>query len=520
MRIGAKPLRLGSVRESLEHGLAMAPEDRQHEGLALPMSVQENVTLAVLPQMTRAGLLSRRREADLTLRTMRALAVKAESPADPVESLSGGNQQKVLLGKWLATSPKVLILDEPTRGIDVAAKAEVHRLVRDLAAKGVAILLISSEMPEVLALADRTLVMREGEVAGELSRAEATQEKLLDLALPQGGKPKRAERKESLLLQLARKREYGVGFLLALTILVVSLVNPVFLSPGNVRDMLVRVAPAAIAACGMTLVLLTREIDISIGSLMGLSAAVLGIVASPGRMGAPVWLGVTLALGLGAAVGLFSGVLVAYGKVPSIIVTLGMLTLLRGVTEVAMGGNWITELPPGLRVFGTGAWLGVPICVWTALACMLFTAWLLARTPLGRRIVAVGSSPRSAAYAGVSPTRVRLFVFAFTGLLTALATLVSVPQLSTIESGIGLGFELLVITCVVVGGTSTSGGKGGLLGSALGVLLLGIVASVLIFLRLGDMSTYWERAVQGAFILVAVLADHVARRRSAEEGLA
>ena len=182
-----------------------------------------------------------------------------------------------------------------------------------------------------------------------------------------------------------------------------------------------------------------------------------------------------------------------------------------------MGGKWITDLPPGVRFLGTGSLLGIPVCVVTAAAVLLFTGFLATQTPLGRRIYAVGSNPHSAVLAGISPRTTILFVFAYTGLLTSLATLVSVPQLSVIESGIGIGFELLVVTCVVVGGTSISGGKGSIAGSLLGVLLLGIVATVLIFLRLGEKSTYWERAIQGAFILAAVLMDHLARRRAGRE---
>ncbi|MCX7015675.1 MAG: ATP-binding cassette domain-containing protein, partial [Candidatus Sumerlaeota bacterium] len=531
VRIEGHGLPLGSTPAAMRLGVALVPEDRQRQGLALPMSVRENLGLAVLRSLTRGGLLSRKKENELAGRVMADLTIRASSPAAPVESLSGGNQQKVLLGKWLARRPRVLILDEPTRGIDVGAKAEAHRLIRQLADQGVAILLISSELPEVLSMCDRILVMREGEIAGELTREEATQEKVLALALPEGashakfivpasaGLGRRPPKggTTNWLARLARQREYGVLTLLVLTIATVATVNPAFLQAGNIADMLVKCAPAAIVACGLTLVIVTREIDISVGSLMGLLAAVVGTLVSKQRMGLPTPVGVALTLAMGTAVGLTTGFLSTVGRVPSIIVTLGMLTALRGATELAMGGEWITDLPAGLRYLGTGAWLGVPICVWTAALAVAFTSCLIRFAPLVRRVYAVGSNPRSAALAGLSPRRVRLFAFAFTGFLTAVATLVSVPQLSVIESGVGVGFELLVVTCVVVGGTSISGGKGTIAGSVLGVLLMGIISTVLIFLRLGPMATYWERAIQGAFILLAVLMDHLARRHSRSE---
>jgi len=317
--------------------------------------------------------------------------------------------------------------------------------------------------------------------------------------------------------RLAERREYGVLGLLLLAVLVVTAVNPTFLAAGNVRNVLVQCAPAAIVACGLTLVIVTREIDISVGSLMGLLAAVMGILTSPQRAGMPVAVGIALTLVLGAAVGFLNGVLVVFGRVPSIIVTLGMLTALRGLTEVLMGGEWITDLPPALRFFGTGTMLEIPVSLWVAAVVIVCSMALARKTRLGLRIYAVGGNPAAARLAGLSIRRTKLFVFTLTGFLTAVATVVGVTQLSVIESEIGVGFELLVVTCVVVGGTSISGGTGTIVGSLLGVLLLGTVRTFLIFLRLGEMSTYWERAIQGAFILAAVLLDHVARRRERAE---
>jgi ABC-type sugar transport system ATPase subunit len=182
--LDGKPLPAGSIKSAMVAGIALVPEDRQHLGLVLPMSVGQNLTMSVLKRMTVGGLISSTRERALSATMMKELSIKAAGPGIATETLSGGNQQKVMLGKWLAPRPRVLLLDEPTRGIDVGAKAEVHRLVRELAAKGMATLLISSELPELLALSDRIVVMCQGRVAGELDQSSATQEKLLELALP------------------------------------------------------------------------------------------------------------------------------------------------------------------------------------------------------------------------------------------------------------------------------------------------------------------------------------------------
>ena len=182
--VEGEPLPKRSVQTAIARGLALVPEDRQHEGLVLEMSVGNYLSLAMLGTLSRMGLIERRRETDIVAQQLQALRVKTAGPSVPARTLSGGNQQKLVLGKWLAGNPRVLILDEPTRGVDVGAKAQVHRLIRRLASDGVAILMISSELPEVLSVSDRILVMREGRIAGELSGKSATQAEILELALP------------------------------------------------------------------------------------------------------------------------------------------------------------------------------------------------------------------------------------------------------------------------------------------------------------------------------------------------
>jgi len=189
--VAGEALPPGSVPAALARGVALVPEDRQHQGLVLPLSVGQNLLLAVQGSLTAAGFRAPRREQALVTDLMRRLAVKSAGLDVPANTLSGGNQQKLSLGKWLATQPRVLLLDEPTRGVDVGAKAEVYRLIRRLARDGMATLVISSDLPEILALSDRILVMREGRIAGEMPRAGATEEKILALALP--GDPAGAE---------------------------------------------------------------------------------------------------------------------------------------------------------------------------------------------------------------------------------------------------------------------------------------------------------------------------------------
>jgi ribose transport system ATP-binding protein len=177
-----EPVKIRSPQDAIRHGIGLVTEDRKQQGLVLGMAVRENNTLAHLDALSTLGFIRRREERQVAEKYRADLGIKTPTIEQTVQNLSGGNQQKLVLAKWLFTGSKVLIFDEPTRGIDVGAKSEIYKLMNELAAQGVAIIMISSELPEVLGMSDRILVMHEGRIAGELSRAEATQEKIMHLA--------------------------------------------------------------------------------------------------------------------------------------------------------------------------------------------------------------------------------------------------------------------------------------------------------------------------------------------------
>jgi len=182
VRLLGKELPNGRPRKSMAAGMALVPEDRRQQGLVMDMPIDQNVSLASLHELSRLGLILRSRETRLATDWARRLQLKFGRMRGPVSTLSGGNQQKVVLGKWLARAPRLLIIDEPTRGIDVGTKAEVHRILDGLVSDGMAVLMISSEMPEVLGMADRVLVLCEGRVTGHFTRAEADEDTLMRAA--------------------------------------------------------------------------------------------------------------------------------------------------------------------------------------------------------------------------------------------------------------------------------------------------------------------------------------------------
>ena len=176
-------VRIESPADAIAHGIGYVPEDRRQHGVVLELPIAANTSLSSLDRVSRQGLIDSAAEQALAERYVTQLRVKTPTVDAAAGTLSGGNQQKVALARWLATEPKVLILDEPTQGVDVGSKSEIHGIMMDLAAGGMAIVMISSELPEVLGMSDRIVVMRAGSVAGELSRADATQEKILSMAL-------------------------------------------------------------------------------------------------------------------------------------------------------------------------------------------------------------------------------------------------------------------------------------------------------------------------------------------------
>ncbi|HEY0127637.1 MAG TPA: sugar ABC transporter ATP-binding protein, partial [Rubrobacteraceae bacterium] len=185
IRIDGEDVQIRSPQAAMERGIFYVPEERRSQGLILPFSIKNNITLSILDRISRFGFVPRA-ERQTAERFAKNLSIRGAQMSDPVSRLSGGNQQKVVLAKSLAREPQILLLDEPTRGIDVGAKSEIYKLIDDLAKEGKAILLISSELEEVLSMSDRIVVMREGHITGEFKREEATQENVMTAAT--GGK--------------------------------------------------------------------------------------------------------------------------------------------------------------------------------------------------------------------------------------------------------------------------------------------------------------------------------------------
>lgn len=299
------------------------------------------------------------------------------------------------------------------------------------------------------------------------------------------------------------KRELSAALAYAVLLVVVAIIAPSFFSGANLRDLALNNAPVLLVSLAMSLVILTGQIDISVGSLFAVASVAAGWLA---KSGVPIALLLPIIVLIGASMGAINGVLVGWLRLPSIIVTLAMLVAWRDALRWTTGGEWVQNLPADFQWFGLGQSLGQWMIVLTSIAVLVVLSWALHSLAIGRAVYAVGSDAEAARLAGIDPARVTAAVFAVMGALVGLAALLNAVRFSTVPSNAGLGLELKAVAAVVVGGTAINGGRGTLIGTLIGVALLGTIGPALTFV---GINPFWEKAIQGAIILAALAASIV-----------
>jgi rhamnose transport system permease protein len=298
-----------------------------------------------------------------------------------------------------------------------------------------------------------------------------------------------------------RARELPPLIALAAVLLVVLVVAPSFFGAGNLRDLALNNAPVLLVSIGMTLVILVGEIDISVGSQFAVCSVVAGVLA---KAGLPIALVPVAVLVVGACMGALNGFLVGTLGLPSIIVTLAMLVAWRDALRWATEGAWVQGLPADFQWFGLAPGAAQALIVGIALVVLAGSAWALRNLQLGRTLYAVGSDEEAARLAGIEPKRVVFGVFTLTGALVGLAATLNAVRFDAVPSNAGLGLELQAVAAVVVGGTAITGGRGSVLGTLIGVLLLGTIGTAMTYV---GISPFWAKAIQGLIILAALVAD-------------
>jgi ribose transport system permease protein len=290
---------------------------------------------------------------------------------------------------------------------------------------------------------------------------------------------------------------------LLVIIIIISILSPNFLSINNILNVLRQVSINALIAFGMTFVILTGGIDLSVGSILALTGAVTaGLMAS----GVDPILAMMVGLLLGATLGAINGLIIAKGKVAPFIATLATMTIYRGLTLVYTEGRPISGLGDSVtfQLLGKGYFLGVPIPVVTMIISFVVLYFILKKTTFGRRVYAVGGNEEASILSGINANRIKIYVYALTGLLAALASMILTSRLNSAQPTAGNMFELDAIAAVVLGGTSLTGGRGWIVGTLIGVLIIGVLNNGL---NLIGVSSFFQQVVKGAVILLAVLID-------------
>jgi ribose/xylose/arabinose/galactoside ABC-type transport system permease subunit len=309
--------------------------------------------------------------------------------------------------------------------------------------------------------------------------------------------------------ELLEMREATIVVALVVMSIVLGIAYPQFRTVDNIDNILQAVAQVAIVGVGMTMVIVSGGIDVSVGSALSVCAVIVGLRL---QHGASVPEAIAVALAVGTAIGLVNGLVIAVGRVHSIIVTFGMLNILRVVSFKATGGRWLSGVPDRLHYFGTGNLLQLPFAWWIAMALGAVFTYYLRRRPTGRHLYALGGNAETARLAGVSVLKRTIFVYTITGTLVGVASVVFVGGTTVIQTNVGVGFELSVIAAVVIGGTSILGGKGTAVGTLLGALLVGTIENALVVV---NASALYTGVILGGLILLTVGLD-VLRRRARE----
>jgi len=488
--------------------VAYVARDRREESIFPPLSVRENFTAATLGQDVRFGLISARRAAARFRPYQDRLRIRLGRVKDPVTTLSGGNQQKVVIARSLAADPRVLLLNDPTRGIDIGAKRDIYGLLRELAASGLAIVMLSTEVDEHLELMDRVLVFRDGRPAAELERDQLSRAAIVGeffWAAAAGSTPD---------VELARKRPLAerpwlLPALLAVTLLIANVaVQHSFIYWSSWVVTFAELAVPALAAMASTPAILGGGIDISIAPVFTMASVVIEVMLL-GHAITSALIVIPLAVLFGAAVGAINGILVSYARYQAVVATLCMTFIVSGFAlayapaPVTGTTGWLTSLGATLGGIPGGLILiAVPLAAWFALGL----------TPYVRTLRAVGGSETTAYTAGVNVAAVRALGYAIGGAIAGLAGVAIVAQLHQAEadSGFVTPFILMAIAAVALGGTSLAGGRGGMIGSLLGASVIFLIDNLL---GAVNVSAFWSEAAYGAILIVSVLV--AAQRRLA-----
>ncbi len=507
-------LRLRSPRDAIRAGIVYVPADRRKESVFAPHSIRENIAVPHLRTWSRFGVLNLPLERALVSKTVAQFRVRTPSIEQPIGLLSGGNQQKAVFGRWILAQPKLYVFEEPTQGIDTGAKLELYEVIRKLAEQGAAIVLLSSDLLELIGLAESILVVAHGAIVDRVPAAEATEERIIGSAvatertmesLASGdSSPKKESEvgsRSSMPVLRALAQRYTGAILLGGVLLVLAAYTAgrsrYFFTERNLGNLVIQIVPLALASIGQMTVILLGGIDLSVGPLISLVTTIASFTIVDGPSG---WGGIFLCLVTGLIVGGMNSALIVWLRVPDLISTLATYSVVFGLALIARpspGGSVSEGFVDGITM--RLGWF--PVAGLAVLAISAIGEMLLVKGRIGTCLYAIGSRPEAAFVAGIRVDRVRCFAYLFCGFMAALAGLVVTARIGSGDPQAGSQFTLSSIAAVVVGGTSVFGGRGTLAGTLFGATLLVMLQNALNQLH---VTAYYQYIWTGALLLSAV----------------
>jgi ribose transport system ATP-binding protein len=498
-------------------GIGFVPDDRHAEGVFLNLTLRENFSLGFLESISRLGVVDRGTEADRSKAIINDLRIRAPSAETKLFELSGGNQQKALFGREISAKPRVLLVDEPTKGVDIGARSEIYQRLRAIADQGLAVLVSSSDGIELEGLCDRVLIFARGRIVHELTGAEVT-----DAAITEANLTATVSRasKVSAVAQVRRWREFAASdhfpalVLAILTAIILGgtqALNGYFLSPFSVKSILSFFSILAFLSSAQLATVLVGAIDLSIGPLAGLCVVLASFLAPDGVETGPFAAGVIIILLLTTIFGLLQGLLITSLRLPAIVVTIATFIGLQGVSLLLRptAAGQIDDAISNAAQFPIGF---LPAGLVLTLAMVLCAEWLLFRTGFGRSFRAVGSSPLASYRLGIDSRRLTWLAFVISGLLTGIGGLMLAGQVGIGSPTTGSDYTLMSITVVVLGGASVTGGRGSFISTLLGAALVQATSSASSYI---DANSSVHYTVIGTLTLLAAIFFSLARRRAA-----
>lgn len=511
VQVAGRKVRLSSPAAAQRAGLAYLPADRHDEGIWSQLGVRENITATTLKDFASGGFVRGRREVAAARDRVRELDIRTASLEHEVGTLSGGNQQKVVIARATQSRPKVILAHEPTQGVDVGSRLEIYRILREQANQG-AVIVVSSDAAELEGLCDRVLVMSRGRVVTELTGAEVSESRMTEAALTAAHHVPVAAtlRSETPLRRfLTGDHAPALGVTLAVVALGVytSLKNDFYFTEFSIQGLLALFAVLAFAAMAHQTILITGGIDLSVGPAMSLLVVIGSFWLVPVLSAGKVGLSLLGLAGLAVAIAILNWAPTLIG-LPSFVVTLVTFTAFQGFAlhlRPTPDGYYDPEFL--LFLGSTVGW--VPWAAIVALAVGIALEVVLRSTPWGARLRAVGSNPVAAHEAGVNVSLVRFAANLLAAALVLAASLLLTVQVGAGDATVGIGYTLAGITAAVVGGASIFGGRGSMLGALAGALLIQQINVTTVFLEL-DIA--WQSYLLGGLTLLAAGFYSMARK--------